>query len=87
MHAHNVSVGEKMVNMTLSIPEQLYKKIKEHSEINWSDIARHVFEDYLTKLEILDRLTAGSELTEKDALDIGEAIKKSMWKRYLKESK
>ena len=76
-----------MVNMTLSIPEPLYKKIKSHSEINWSDIARNVFEDYLAKVELLDKLTATSELTEKDALDIGEAIKKSMWKRYLKETK
>jgi len=70
--------------MTLSIPEQLYRKLKERSEINWSDIARHAFEDYLAKLEFTDKLSSASELNEKDVIEIGELIKERVWKRHLK---
>ncbi|MDO8554657.1 MAG: hypothetical protein Q7S22_07660 [Candidatus Micrarchaeota archaeon] len=43
--------------------------------------------DYSDVLKILDKLTADSKLTEADALELGEAIKKSAWKRYLKKIK
>lgn len=76
-----------MVNMTLSIPPELYTKLKQHSEINWSDLARHAFEDYLAKIEFADRLSAGSELSEEDALEIGELIKERVWKRHLQKRK
>jgi hypothetical protein len=33
-----------MVNMTLSIPEDLHKKMKEKSDIKWSEVARRAFE-------------------------------------------
>jgi len=29
-----------MTNMTLSVPEELYKIMKKHSEIKWSEVAR-----------------------------------------------
>ncbi len=29
-----------MANITLSIPDDLYREIKNHKETNWSDIAR-----------------------------------------------
>ncbi|HLD60221.1 MAG TPA: hypothetical protein VI912_04445 [Candidatus Bilamarchaeaceae archaeon] len=76
-----------MVNLTLSVPDSLYKKIKEHNEINWSELARRAFEGYLAKIEITENLTKESKLTSEDAIEIGELIKKSMWKRYLSESK
>jgi hypothetical protein len=34
-----------MVNMTLAIPDELHKKMKEMSEIRWSEIARRAIEE------------------------------------------
>jgi len=36
-------------NITLSIPEDVYKKMKEHSGIKWSEVVRKAIVDYLKK--------------------------------------
>ena len=63
------------VNFTLAIPKELHKKMREHDEVSWSALIRHTIEHKITDLEILDKLTAKSEMTEKDAIEIGELIK------------
>lgn len=74
-----------MVNMTLSVPEELKEVMDKHSEINWSEVARQAFKQKVSQLALLDALASKSELSEKDALEIGRKIKKSMWeKRYKK---
>jgi len=40
-----------MVNMTLSIPENLHRIIKSHSEIKWTEIARQAIERKALELE------------------------------------
>jgi hypothetical protein len=77
-----------MTNMTFSIPEQLYKKMKKHPEIKWSHVARGALEKYVERLELADTLLANSKLTEEDVEIIGEEIKKRAWeehKKYLDE--
>ena len=69
------------INFTLAIPQELHKKMKEHEEISWSALIRHTIEHKIADLELLDRLTAKSQLTEKDALEIGELIKQSAAKK------
>ncbi len=71
--------------MTLSIPEELYKRIKDNTSINWSDLARHAFEDYLNKIDLANKISNTSELTEQDVLEIGELIKERAWKRHMKK--
>ena len=71
-----------MVNVTLSIPEDLKKTMDKHPEMNWSEVARQAFKERLSQLELLDALASKSKLTEKDALELGRKIKKSLWKRY-----
>jgi len=46
-----------MVNMTMAIPDELHTKMKKHSEIKWTEVAREAFQRKLTLLE-----------TEKDPL-------------------
>ncbi len=70
-----------MVNMTLSIPEELYKEIKHHSEIKWSDVARQAFEQKVKELHWMDKLVEKSELTEEDVNRIGHKIKAGIRKR------
>ena len=53
-----------MTNMTLAIPEDLYKLIRKYNQIKWSEIARQAMWNEAKKLEILNKLLANSELTE-----------------------
>jgi len=73
-----------MVNMTLAIPEELYKEMQLHSELKWSEVARQAFEMKIRELHWIDEVLSKSELTEKDAERIGHKIKHEIAKRFLK---
>lgn len=73
-----------MASMTLSIPEDLHQLIKEHNEVRWSEIARRAMWDYARKLELLDKLTENSQLTEADVKELERKLKKAVHK-YHKE--
>ena len=47
MFSHN----PHMANVTLSVPEELYRKMKKRSEIRWSEVARRAIAEELEKLE------------------------------------
>ena len=70
-----------MPNMTLAIPEYLHKKMKRHTELKWSDIARQAFEKKLNEIELIDKMLQGSKLTEEDAAKIGHSINATIRKR------
>jgi len=70
-----------MGNITLSIPERLHRKMRQHTELKWSDIARQAFGKKLEEIELAEKLLSGSELTEEEAERIGHAIKAKMRKR------
>lgn len=71
-----------MVNVTLSVPDELKQSMDAHPELNWSEVARAAFKTKLSQLELLDALACKSKLTEKDALSIGRKINRSLWKKY-----
>ncbi|MBI4918780.1 hypothetical protein HY837_02540 [archaeon] len=71
-----------MVNMTLSIPEQLHKEMMFHSELKWSDVARQAFEKKIKELHWMNKVLEKSKLTEEDAERIGHKIKKEIAKRF-----
>ncbi|HLC68798.1 MAG TPA: hypothetical protein VJH24_03070 [Candidatus Bilamarchaeaceae archaeon] len=73
-----------MTNMTLSIPEELYKEMQRHRDLKWSEVAREAFEKKIRELHWMDEILSRSELTEKDAERIGHKIKHEMAKRFLK---
>ncbi len=71
-----------MANMTLSVPDKLHKKMKQRTELKWSDIARKAFEKKLEELEFMENALKNSELTEEDAEKIGHKIKEEIRKRF-----
>jgi hypothetical protein len=71
-----------MPNMTLSLPEDIYKIVKTHKEIRWSEIARRAIEDYAKKVTLLNAMTAESELTEEEIMVLDEKIKSGLQKHY-----
>ena len=70
-----------MVNMTLSIPEELVKRMKIFSEIKWSEIARRAIEERVNDLETLNKIASKSKLTEQDVEKISKSIKASATKK------
>jgi len=64
-----------MPNITLSIPEELHKKMKQITEIRWSEIARRAIEQRINDLEEMNRIASKSKLTQKDVDEISKKIK------------
>ena len=71
-----------MTNMTLSIPEELHKKMKQMSEIKWSEIARKAIEERINDLEVMNKIASKSKLTKKDVEEISKKIKRAAAKRF-----
>ena len=73
-----------MVNMTLSIPEELHNKMRQFNEVRWTEVARKAIEQRIQDLEVMDKIVSKSKLTKKDASELAEKIKKSASKRFLR---
>ena len=71
--------------ITLSITEELKKEMDKSKFINWSAVAREAIREKTSQLKILNSIAAKSKLTDKDAIEIGREIKRSMHKRYVEE--
>ncbi len=68
-----------MTNVTLAIPEDLHTKMKEHSEIRWSEVVRKTIAEKVEMLEAMDTLTKKSKLTKKDVEEIAHKINKEVF--------
>jgi len=70
-----------MPNVTLAIPGDLHDRMKNHSEIRWSEVVRKSISEKIDDLEMMDKLTKKSKLTQKDVDEISERIDSSVAKR------
>lgn len=70
-----------MPTITLSITEELKKEMEESKDINWSEVARAAIKTKLSQLKILKAISAKSKLTEKEALELGRKINRSLHER------
>ncbi len=43
-----------MANVTVSVPEELKKKMEHTGGVNWSEVARQAFEETVRKQEMLE---------------------------------
>jgi rhamnose utilization protein RhaD (predicted bifunctional aldolase and dehydrogenase) len=71
-----------MGNITLSVPEDLLRRMRQHTELKWSEVARQAFERRLKEIELAEKLLSRSRLTEKDAERIGHRVKAKVRKRF-----
>ena len=61
-----------MPNITLSVPPDLYRRMKKHPEIKWSEVARKAIAEYLAKIET-------EELSSDELLSLlGEDFRKEL---------
>ena len=72
-----------MPNMTLSIPAGLHEKMKKYSEVKWSEVARKAIKKKVEDMEMLEKLTSQSKLTEADVAEISGKINKEISKKLL----
>jgi hypothetical protein len=63
-----------MANITLAIPEDLHTRMREHSEIRWSEVVRKSISQKIEDLDVMDKLTAKSKLTQRDVDTIASKI-------------
>ncbi|MAE13477.1 hypothetical protein CMO92_02845 [Candidatus Woesearchaeota archaeon] len=71
-----------MPTITLSVPEELKQDMDESREINWSEVARTAIRNKVSQLKILRSICAKSKLSEKDALELGRKINRSLHERF-----
>ncbi len=86
-----------MPNITLSIPEDIYKKMKKYREVKWSEVVRKAILDYIKRLEeseiekntkeILEELGQDfkkslSELNVENVVEGYEKMRDAEWKRF-----
>ena len=72
--------------VSVSIPEDMKKKMNELDEINWSAVARNAFKEKIRlaeEIKIVERIAKKSKLTEKDAKKIADKINKNASKRFI----
>ncbi len=70
-----------MSNVTLAISDDLHNKMKNHSEIRWSEVVRKSISEKIDDLEMMDKLTKKSKLTQKEVDNIAKRIDSSVAKK------
>ena len=68
-----------MPNLTLSIPAELHEKMKKHSEMRWSEVVRKSISQKIEDLELMDKLTKRSKLTQADVDEIAHKIDREVF--------
>lgn len=74
-----------MVNITLSVPDEMKKEMEEFPEMNWSVIARQAFKHRIMLLKKFKEFSRESILTEDDAIRLGKEVNKAVSKKYSKK--
>ncbi|PTD94252.1 hypothetical protein C9439_02835 [archaeon SCG-AAA382B04] len=71
-----------MPKVSIRVSEDLKKRMEEHSEINWSEIARNSFEERLNKIDLADKIASKSDLTKEDVQELSKKIKEGIAERH-----
>lgn len=71
-----------MANLTITVPDDLKEEIKQHKEVNWSEIVRRAMTDHLRKINIANALAQKSKLTLKDVAELSKLVNQGIAKRH-----
>ncbi len=87
--AHIVNMAHK-VNITLSVPREMYEQMKRHPEIKWSEAARRGISE---QLAVVGGIISGKELIRRMPPDVRAAFERisklsvSDWKEHYRKVK
>ncbi|MCX6773864.1 MAG: hypothetical protein NTY68_02585 [Candidatus Micrarchaeota archaeon] len=73
-----------MANITLSVSDDLHKKMKEFSEVKWSEVARKAIQERVNALELAESIASKSKLTQKDIDEFSGKMKHLAARRFVK---
>ena len=73
-----------MPTLTLAVPKELKSEMDSLPELNWSEIARRAISKEIKEYKLFKLIVSKSKLTEKDALELGRKVNKSLHERYEK---
>ncbi|RJS86407.1 hypothetical protein CW701_02450 [Candidatus Bathyarchaeota archaeon] len=72
-----------MPSITLSIPEDLYRRMKGHPEVKWSEVARRAIIEYLKRIEE-PRMVSSEELLEELGEEFARALSEISLERAIR---
>ncbi|MCA9459226.1 MAG: hypothetical protein KC550_01620 [Nanoarchaeota archaeon] len=72
-----------MTNITLSIRDDIYEKMKQHSEIKWSEFVRKAIEERIERLEEIEESRVVSELSEEVLAKDWDNKEDERWNDYV----
>jgi len=78
----NILHSLNMVSITLSVSQELKQKMDEFEEINWSAVAREAIKRKILLLKQFKEFTKHSDFTEKEVLELGRKVSRSVRKRH-----
>ncbi len=79
-----------MVSITLSVSEDLKKRMERHPEVTWSEVVRSVIRQQLDELDEAERIAGASRLSAKDIAELAAAIDEGVslrWKAVSHEAR
>ena len=71
-----------MTSITLSVPEELKKRMEKHPEVKWSEVVRSILRQQLDEWEELEKIASKSRLTQKDVKELSAKVNEEMAKHF-----
>jgi len=76
-----------MPNVTLSLPSDVYRRMKKHREVRWSEVVRRAIVEYLENLEGRSRSTGQLlSIIEKQSVDLS-SVSREQAEAYYKKTR
>lgn len=73
-----------LVNITVSVPEEIKEKMILFPEMNWSAVARKAIIERIKILEKMNKQLSKSRLSEQDTIALGKKVRTNVSKKFLK---
>jgi hypothetical protein len=71
-----------MAEVTFSIPKEIQEIISKHPEVQWEKLVKDSLWNLAKKIQLMDKITAKSKLSEKDVDTLDKTIKADLLKIY-----
>jgi hypothetical protein len=72
-----------LATVTISVNNELKQKMSLFPEVNWSAVARKAITERIKVMEKMDEMLSKSSLSEKETIELGRKVKRSVSKKFL----
>lgn len=71
-----------MARLSFEVPSEIEEILSRHPEIQWERLVRDTLWSYAKKIQVMDKITSKSRLTEQDVVVLDKAIKATLLEKY-----